>query len=87
MIKDVLAYAIDVIQNDHQKTMPHCYGPIETEINCVLTLMAALRIALDIPPFSQQAEDRIQRIYKAIRDVDLSGVIAAVDCDASRPAA
>jgi hypothetical protein len=86
MISDTLHEAIEDIKN-YEQTFPEVYGGIEAQISVVVTLMDALRFALDIPALSPGLVDRSRLIYQAIGAIDLSKVLAAVDCDASRPAA
>jgi len=86
MISDVLYHAIEEIRN-YETEFPEVYGGVESQISAVLTVMDALRFALDIPLSSPGLEDRSRRIYKAIGAIDLSEILAAVDCDSSRPAA
>jgi hypothetical protein len=86
MISDTLYRALEEIKG-FEETFPEVYGGIESQISVVLTLMDALRFALDIPPISPGLKDRSRRIYDAIGAIDLSQVLAAVDRDTSRPAA
>jgi hypothetical protein len=86
MIADTLYHAIEEIRDCEMK-FPEVYGGIDTQLSVVLTLMDALRFALDIPPISPGLVDRARRIYQAIGAIDVSEVLTAVDCDTERPAA
>jgi hypothetical protein len=49
MISDVLAEAIARIRS-YQTAVPHAYADVRNEIDVVVSLMDALRGALDLPP-------------------------------------
>ena len=87
MISIVLSNAIERIQY-YQKTYPEDYDQVAAELKVVLALMEAQRRLLDTGPFSPWGRGQIHRLGKAIREVDLSAVLAAVDVhDTSSPAA
>jgi hypothetical protein len=77
MISDTLFEAIEEIR-DYQESFPDCYGEIGVELDILVTVMGVMRTVLDIPPVSPY-EERAQLILKAIREIDLSGVKAAID--------
>jgi hypothetical protein len=79
MISDTLFEAIEEIR-DYQESMPKSYDEIRSELGVVVTLMEAMRTVLDIPPVPPY-EDRAQHILKAIREIDLSAVKAALEVD------
>ena len=81
MISDTLFETIEEIK-DYQERMPQCYEEIGAELEVVVTLMEAMRTVLDIPPIAPY-EEHAQRILKAIREVDLSGVKMALESQAA----
>lgn len=87
MISYVLSNAIERIKF-YQQNYPDDYDPFAAQLKVVLTLLEAQRLLLNTGPYSQWGRRQIQRLGQAIREVDLSGVIAAVaDSDTSSPAA
>ena len=87
MISNVLSNAIDRIKY-YQENYPEDYDRVAAELKVVLVLMEAQRLLLDTGPFSPWGRRQIHRLGQAIREVDLSAVMAAVaDSDTSSPAA
>jgi hypothetical protein len=74
MISDVLAEAIQAIRRG-QRDFPECYGGVAKELSVVLTVMEAVRLALDMAP-DAATEAVKQRVLASVRQVDVSRVIA-----------
>jgi hypothetical protein len=83
MISDYLADAIESIRSC-EESHPKYYNAMRPELEVVLTIMEAMRIGLDTPPVSPYLE-RGDLILKAIREVDISGVTAALATPAVGP--
>ena len=87
MIAVVLSDAIARIK-DHQQYFREDYDRIGAELKIVLALMEAQRIMLETGPYSRWGRSQLHRLGRAIRAVDITEVIKAVDdANASRPAA
>jgi hypothetical protein len=87
MLSGVLSNAIERIKY-YQKNYPEYYDQVAAELSVVLAIVEAQRLMLDTGPYSQWGRRQIDRLGKAIREIDLSAVMAAVaDGDTSSPAA
>lgn len=75
MISDVLSESSHEIER-YERDMPDCYAGLSDELGRVRTMMDAMRVYLDLPPWDDPLRDAV---LVAVRGVDVGPVRAALD--------